>query len=148
MTTITPTTAAPTTAAAAPKPTAKIQQAAQDFEALALGQMLAPMFQTVDTSKGKFGGGDGEAAWKPLLVTELGKQVAKGGGIGLARPIMEQMLRLQETQAAAGVEPGSSASGAGASGRGAAEQTQVERMLLERPALRRTTAQQRPGPGA
>ncbi len=71
---------------------ARIQKAAQDFEAMALGQMLAPMFETVDTSKGAFGGGSGEEAWKPMMVTELGKQMAKSGGVGLARPVMEQMI--------------------------------------------------------
>ncbi len=75
---------------------ARIQKAAQDFEAMALGQMLAPMFETVDTSKGAFGGGSGEEAWKPMMVTELGKQMAKSGGVGLARPVMEQMIRMQE----------------------------------------------------
>lgn len=76
----------------------KIAAAAQQFEAMALGQLLAPMFDTVNTSKGLFGGGDGEAAWKPMLVSELAKNVAAHGGLGLARPIMQQMLRLQETR--------------------------------------------------
>lgn len=75
---------------------ARIQKAAQDFEAMALGQMLAPMFETVDASKGAFGGGSGEQAWQPMMVTEIGKQMAKSGGVGLARPVMEQMLRMQE----------------------------------------------------
>ncbi len=75
----------------------KIAAAAQQFEAMALGQLLAPMFDTVDTSKGLFGGGNGEAAWKPMLVSELAKHIAAHGGLGLARPVMQQMLRLQET---------------------------------------------------
>ena len=118
-----------------PQQVARIQKSAQDFEAMAMGQMLAPMFETVDTSKGPFGGGSGEEAWKPMMVNELGKQMAKSGGLGLARPIMEQMLRMQEAQ------PG--AAGASA-GQGAREQTPVEQLLLERPALRRTTSQPLP----
>ena len=74
----------------------RIAATARQFEAMVLGQFLAPMFQTVDTSKGLFGGGDGEAAWKPMLVQELAKQVAARGGLGLAGPIMNQMLRAQE----------------------------------------------------
>jgi flagellar protein FlgJ len=115
-----------------PQQVGRIQKAAQEFEAMALGQMLAPMFDTVDASKGPFGGGSGEEAWKPMMVSELGKQVAKAGGLGLARPVMEQMLRMQEAQP----------DGAGAPG--AREQTAAEQLLLERPALRRTTAQPLP----
>jgi len=79
-----------------PQQVARIQKAAQDFEAMALGQMLAPMFETVDASKGVFGGGSGEQAWKPMMINEIGKQMAKSGGVGLARPVMAQMLRMQE----------------------------------------------------
>ena len=75
----------------------KIAATAQQFEAVALGQLLTPIFDTVDTSKGPFGGGDGEAAWKPMLVSELARHIAAHGGLGLARPIMDQMMRLQET---------------------------------------------------
>ncbi len=74
----------------------KIAASARQFEAMAIGQLLAPMFDTVDTSKGLFGGGEAEAAWKPMMVTELAKQVAAHGGFGLARPVMGQMMRLQE----------------------------------------------------
>ncbi len=124
-----------------PQQVARIQKASQDFEAMALGQMLAPMFETVDASKGAFGGGSGEQAWQPMMVNELGKQMAKSGGLGLARPVMEQMLRMQEAAQPEG------AAGAFA-GQGAREQTPVEQMLLERPALRRTTSQQTlPRPG-
>lgn len=124
-----------------PQQVARIQKSAQDFEAMAMGQMLAPMFETVDGSKGPFGGGSGEQAWKPMMVNELGKQMAKSGGLGLARPIMEQMLRMQEAQ-----PKGTAKAPAGP---GAREQTAVEQMLLERPALQRTTSQQLPQrPGA
>lgn len=76
----------------------KIAASAQQFEAMAIGQMLAPMFETVDTGKGLFGGGNGEDAWKPMMVSELAKAVASHGGFGLARPVMEQMMRLQEAK--------------------------------------------------
>jgi Rod binding domain-containing protein len=101
--------AAATSGAAAPGATAplssadpdapldpKVWQAAQNFEAMAIGQLLAPMFDTVDLSKSKFGGGQGEAAWKPMLVDAIGKQVEAHGGFGLAQPIYAAMLRAQE----------------------------------------------------
>jgi Rod binding domain-containing protein len=76
----------------------KIAKAAQDFEAMAIGQLLQPMFDTVDTAHGAFGGGDGEEAWKPMLVQEIAKQIAKSGGLGLAKPVYDAMLRMQEDQ--------------------------------------------------
>lgn len=79
----------------------KIRQAAQEFEAMTIGQLLAPMFETVDHSKTMFGGGDGEAAWRPMMVTAIAKHMAAHGGIGLAQPILQQMLRLQEAHNAA-----------------------------------------------
>jgi Rod binding domain-containing protein len=63
---------------------------------MAIGQLLQPMFDTVDTSKGSFGGGPGEEAWKPMLVQEFAKQIAAHGGLGLAKPVYDAMLRMQE----------------------------------------------------
>jgi Rod binding domain-containing protein len=76
---------------------AKIAKSAHDFEAMAIGQLLQPMFDTVDTSKNVFGGGSGEAAWKPLLVQEFARQIEAHGGLGLAKPVYDAMLRMQET---------------------------------------------------
>ncbi len=79
-----------------PMQTAKLWQAAHDFEAMAIGQLLQPMFQTVDTAHSAFGGGEAEATWRPMLVDAIGKQMAAHGGIGLAVPVFNAMLRAQE----------------------------------------------------
>lgn len=79
-----------------PAQTAKLWQAARDFEAVAIGQLLQPMFDTVDSSHGAFGGGDGEAAWRPMLVDAIGKQMAAHGGLGLATPVLNALLQAQE----------------------------------------------------
>ena len=71
-------------------------QAAQDFEAMALGQLLAPMFDTVDTAHSLFGGGEAEATLKPLLIDAIAKHIAAHGGLGLAAPVFASMLRTQE----------------------------------------------------
>lgn len=86
--------ASPAGTAAAHDP--KLWQAAKDFEAMALGQLLRPMFDTADASQGLFGGGEAEAAWRPMLVDALGKQIAAHGGLGLAEPVYAAMLRAQE----------------------------------------------------
>ena len=84
------------TAIGAPPDLAKIAKSAQDFEAMAIGQLLQPMFDTVDTAHSAFGGQQGEEAWKPMLVQEIAKHVAAHGGLGLAKPVYDAMLRIQE----------------------------------------------------
>jgi len=79
-----------------PAQVAKLRQAAQDFEAMALGQLLQPMFATVDMAHSAFGGGAAEATIQPMLVDALGKNIAAHGGLGLAGPVFETMLRSQE----------------------------------------------------
>ncbi len=81
----------------------RAKKSAREFEAMTLGQMLAPMFDTVKNSRSLFSGGAGEEAWKPMLVTEIAKKIAAGGGLGLAKPILAEMLRMQEARAASDV---------------------------------------------
>jgi Rod binding domain-containing protein len=87
----------PTQKTLSPEQIEKTRKSAQDFEAMALGEMLKPMFNTVDTSKGLFGGGVGEATWKPMMVEEMAKSIAQNGGVGIANEVLKEMLRIQET---------------------------------------------------
>ncbi|HEX3573391.1 MAG TPA: rod-binding protein [Rhodopila sp.] len=77
---------------------ARIAKSAHDFEAMAIGQLLQPMFDTVDTAHDPFGGGPGEEAWKPMMVQEFARQIANHGGLGLAKPVYDAMLRMQEAK--------------------------------------------------
>ena len=80
-------------------PPAQVQKAwkaAQDFEAMTLNQFLSPMFDTIDSSGGPFGGGEGESAWKPMMIDSIAKQMSKAGGLGLAQPVFRQMIQMQE----------------------------------------------------
>jgi Rod binding domain-containing protein len=95
----TPPASTPTDPATAAPFDPKIWQAAQSFEAMAIGQLLAPMFNTVDTSHSLFGGGEAEAAWRPMLTDAIGKQMQAHGGLGLAQPVYDAMLRAQEGSA-------------------------------------------------
>ncbi len=81
-----------------PASVARAWSAAQDFEAMALGQFLKPIFDTVDLSATPLGGGQGETAWKPMLVDALAKQIARAGGVGLAQPVFRQMIQMQEAR--------------------------------------------------
>ena len=88
-----------------PNDPAKVMKAAKDFEAMVLGEFLKPMFEAPEPKKNPFGGGAGERTWKPMLIDEIGKQIAASGGLGLAAPIHAAMLRMQQgTQQ--GTQPG------------------------------------------
>ncbi len=79
-----------------PQTMARLTKTAQDFEANVLGELLKPIFATVDSSKGPFGGGAGEAQWQPMLVAEIAKKIEAGGGLGIAKDALAQMVRMQE----------------------------------------------------
>jgi peptidoglycan hydrolase FlgJ len=92
----TPAFPAPSMQPSAPLNSEKLWKTARDFEAVALGEFLKPMFDTVDSKSNLFSGGEAEKTWKPMLVDEIGKQIAAHGGLGLAGPIHDAMLRMQE----------------------------------------------------
>jgi len=72
-----------------------LRKVAEDFEAVFISQMLAPMFQGLETD-GLFGGGHAETVWRSMMVDEMGKAVAANGGIGVADSVHAHLLRLQE----------------------------------------------------
>lgn len=75
---------------------ARLWKSAQDFEAMATNELLAPMFDTVDTAHSAFGGGSAEAAWKPMLVQQVARSMEARGGLGLAVPVFNALLQTQE----------------------------------------------------
>ncbi|MAI89012.1 rod-binding protein [Ponticaulis sp.] len=70
------------------------REIAEEFEAMFLSQMLAPMFEALDTD-GLTGGGEGERAFRPMLVEEYAKEMTAQGGIGLADQVYSEILRMQ-----------------------------------------------------
>jgi len=74
---------------------AKIRETAEAFEAVFLSQMLKPMFETVETDS-FFGGGRAEEIYRSQMVEEVGKSMAKNGGIGIADTVYKELLKLQE----------------------------------------------------
>ena len=89
-------TTQPTTQSTAAQVDPKTRQAAEDFEAVFLGQMLAPMFQGLET-EGMFGGGSAERVYRSMMVQEYGRAMASNGGIGIADAVQREILRMQET---------------------------------------------------
>lgn len=84
-------------AGAKPADVAKARQTAEEFEALFLSQMLAPIFEQLGTDP-LFGGGPGEQVYRSMMVQEYGKAIARSGGVGIADAVQREILRLQESQ--------------------------------------------------
>lgn len=75
----------------------KIEEAAQEFEAVFVTEMLKPMFEDLPTD-GMFGGGKGEEVFRGFLLQEYGRNVVKAGGFGLADMVKAELIRQQEAQ--------------------------------------------------
>lgn len=70
------------------------EKVAQDFERMFISEMLAPMFQGIKTD-GEFGGGEGEDAFRPMLIDQYAKAIAGKGGIGVADSVLKEILKMQ-----------------------------------------------------
>lgn len=77
---------------------ARAERAAQEFEALVIAQMLAPLFASVETP-GLAGGGKGEKAFAGMLQEEYAKAIAARGGFGIADHVKSALIRLQSDRA-------------------------------------------------
>ncbi len=69
---------------------AKIAETARKFEASFLSTMLQSVFKDVD-----LGGGEGGEQFKSIMMDAVGKQIAAGRGVGLAKSVQTEMLKLQ-----------------------------------------------------
>ena len=73
---------------------AAIAKTSQDFESSFLSNMLGQMFEGVSTDA-PFGGGQGEAMFRSVLMDSFGKQITKSGGVGVAAAVQREMLKMQ-----------------------------------------------------
>jgi flagellar protein FlgJ len=73
---------------------AAIAKTAKDFEASFLSSMLGQMFEGLSTD-GPFGGGQGEAMFRSVMMDTFGKQIVKAGGVGVAAAVQREMLKMQ-----------------------------------------------------
>lgn len=70
-----------------------IEQAAQDFEAAYLGTTFSAMLaQAIPDPSG----GHGEEMFRGLLANAMAQEVAKSGGVGIARSIAAQLKAYSE----------------------------------------------------
>lgn len=74
---------------------AAVDKAAQDFEAVFIGEFIGAMFEGVKTD-GPFGGGPGEGIFRSLMIEQYSKTVAANGGFGLSDAVKREILHMQE----------------------------------------------------
>ena len=72
----------------------RARHAANEFEAVFLNEMLAPMFEGLSTD-GLGGGGAGEEMFRPMLIDQYAQAIQHAGGIGIADQIVRELTRMQ-----------------------------------------------------
>lgn len=77
-----------------PAPQSSAARTAQEFEAVFIGQMTKMMMEVVETGD-QFSGGAGEEMFRGILAEQMGNEMAKRGGIGLAPAVLDQILKMQ-----------------------------------------------------
>jgi Rod binding domain-containing protein len=76
---------------------ARAHRAAQQFEAVFLGQMFDMMEAGVPVDP-NFGGGPAEPIYRGMLDQQYAKAVAARGGIGIAKRLYQEILKWQEVR--------------------------------------------------
>lgn len=79
-------------------PPAEVERVAQDFERMALSEMLSLAMTGTDVSDSLFGGGAGERMMQPFLVEEYARAFARQGGVGISDQVRRELIRMQELQ--------------------------------------------------
>lgn len=72
----------------------KLKNAARDFEGVLIGQLTNVLLESVPVNE-TLGGGQAEETFRSMLGDEVGKSIARRGGIGLAPAVLDQLLKLQ-----------------------------------------------------
>ena len=75
----------------------QIRKAAEEFEGFFVSMMLESMFAGIKTDT-MFGGGQGEAVFRSMLLQEYGKSISQSDGFGIADSVQREILKLQEVQ--------------------------------------------------
>ena len=75
----------------------RIDEAAKDFEAVFIAQMLEPLFSSVKTPE-IAGGGQSEDFFKSLMQESYAKAMAARGGFGIAAHVKSTLIDLQSAK--------------------------------------------------
>jgi Rod binding domain-containing protein len=72
----------------------KAKSASGEFEAMFLNAMFEQMNTKVD-GEGPFGGSGAQKVWRSFLTNQYAQLYAKSGGVGIAKHVYDELLKLQ-----------------------------------------------------
>jgi flagellar protein FlgJ len=72
----------------------KAKSAAGEFEAMFLNSMFEQMNTSVN-GDGPFGGSGALKVWRSFLTNQYSQMFAKAGGVGIAKHVYDELLKLQ-----------------------------------------------------
>jgi flagellar protein FlgJ len=72
----------------------EVEQAAIDFEAVFISEMMKPMFDGIE-AEAPFHGGQGEEIFKSMITQEYGKLISQSGSIGVSHAVKDMMIKMQ-----------------------------------------------------
>jgi Rod binding domain-containing protein len=73
--------------------TDELRKATQDFEAVFVAQLLSQMRKAMAPKSSLLGGGHEEETFRDLMDQEIGKSVARRGGLGVGDAVYRQLLK-------------------------------------------------------
>jgi flagellar protein FlgJ len=76
----------------------KAKSASGEFEAMFLNSMFEQMNTKVD-GEGPFGGSGAQKVWRSFLTNQYAQLYAKSGGVGIAKHVYDELLKLQGVKA-------------------------------------------------
>ena len=76
----------------------KAKSASGEFEAMFLNSMFEQMNTKVD-GEGPFGGSGAQKVWRSFLTNQYAQMYAKTGGVGIAKHVYDELLKLQGVKA-------------------------------------------------
>ncbi len=92
----------PPLAVAGPRPgvdqpgkTDALHDAAEQFEAVFLTQMLSTITKGLGSEQ-LFGGGPEQSFFHDMFTDEVAKLISRSGGVGVADAVLQEMLKVQE----------------------------------------------------
>ena len=76
----------------------KAKTASGEFESMFLSAMFEHMNTKVD-GEGPFGGSGAQKIWRSFLTNQYAQLYAKAGGVGIAKHVYDELLKLQGVNA-------------------------------------------------
>ena len=75
----------------------KAWKTAQDFESVYMSTMIGQMMSGLSGDGPLAAEGAGGDAWRGMLTEEMAKTISFSGGVGVAKSIYSELIRLQES---------------------------------------------------